>query len=163
MLTESLILAEFVADLHPGAGLIPEDPLARAHMRLFIDAVGPLVSAWWRFHRAYGSAGEVRDAVERLQAMLPAEEEATKGAFAVGKFSLADVAVVSFLARMRASIGNDWGTFPEGEGKSLWEEITAREGKFERFGRYVEVLFERQSFKKTFDEVSTFRTHETEL
>ena len=77
--------------------------------------------------------------------------------------SLADVAVVSFLARMRASIGNDWGTFPEGEGKSLWEEITAREGKFKRFGRYVEVLFERQSFKKTFDEVSTPRTHEAEL
>ena len=152
ILTESLVLAEFVADLHPSAQLLPVCPLKRARMRLFIDALPSLVSAWFAFHRAYGPVERLHDGIARVQDLLPAGGGEGPG-YAVGEYSLADVAITPFLARMRASVGNDWGTFPEGEGKKVWADMNDKQGKYARFAKYAERLLQRESFKKTLDEV----------
>ena len=46
-ITESLVLLEFVADLYPNAHLLPADPVQRARVRFFVEAVSTkLVPAW---------------------------------------------------------------------------------------------------------------------
>ncbi|RUS33737.1 thioredoxin-like protein [Jimgerdemannia flammicorona] len=36
-IAESLVIIELVADLYPGSGLLPADPIKRAEIRFFID------------------------------------------------------------------------------------------------------------------------------
>ena len=85
-------------------------------------------------------------ALEHVQALLP-----PGGGFAVGAFSVADVAVAPFLGRARVGLTNEIGAFPEGEGKKVWATITS--GRFARLAQYMDDLFARESFKATFDEV----------
>jgi len=54
-IAESLVMLEFVADLYPGSGLLPKDPVQRARVpvRFFIDAVAnkffpPYVAFFYR-------------------------------------------------------------------------------------------------------------------
>ena len=71
----------------------------------------------------------------------------------MGEYSVADVAITPFLARARVALLNEFGGYPEGEGKRVLEALTSGEGKFARFGRYFNDLLARESFKATFDEV----------
>lgn len=148
-LAESLVLVEFIADLFPHAKLLPDDPVKRAQARFFIDVVSTkLTPAWGAFvHR--GEPGDnLIKGVEAVQSLL-----APTG-FAVGEFSIADVALAPFLARIDIILKNELGAFPEGEGNRVLE--TLHSPAFARFQRYFEDLKARPSFQSTFDEVSLF-------
>ncbi|KAM5541896.1 hypothetical protein V8D89_004625 [Ganoderma adspersum] len=147
-LAESLILVEFVADLFPASNLLPADPVARARARFFVDAIGTkFTPAWHAYLQGKGTLDALYDAVAFLQGLLPEGE-----GFAVGAYSVADVAITPFLARARVALLNELGAYPEGEGKKVLETLTSGEGKFARFGKYFNDLLARESFKATFDE-----------
>ncbi|TFK79089.1 glutathione S-transferase C-terminal-like protein [Polyporus arcularius HHB13444] len=147
-LAESLVLVEFIADLYPNANLLPADPVLRAKARFFIDGVSTkLVPAWHNFLQGKGSVEDLYKAVEYLQEQLPAE-----GGFAVGQYSIADIAITPFLARARVGLINELGAYPEGEGKKVWEALSSGQGRLARFGKYITDLLNRDSFKATFDE-----------
>ncbi|KAI0360305.1 glutathione S-transferase C-terminal-like protein [Trametes cingulata] len=146
-LAESLILVEFVADLFPQSGLLPTDPVQRAKARFFIDGVSTkLVPAWHAYSQGKSPAEDLYKAVEHLQALLPEQ------GYAIGQYSIADVAITPFLARARITLLNDLGGYPEGEGPQVLEALTSGSGRFARFGKYFTDLLARESFKATFDE-----------
>ncbi|KAI0777796.1 hypothetical protein BD413DRAFT_602079 [Trametes elegans] len=146
-LAESLVLVEFVADLFPESGLLPTDPVLRAKARFFIDGVSTkLVPAWQAYSQGKGPLEDYYKAVEYLQGLLPAH------GFAVGQYSIADVAITPFLARARVALINDLGGYPEGEGPKVLEALSSGIGRFARFGKYFTDLLSRESFKATFDE-----------
>ena len=150
-IAESLVLVEFIADLFPSAGIFPADPVKRAQARFFIEGVSSkFVPAWFGVQFRNASVEDLYAALEYLQSLLPAES-----GFVVGEFSLADIAIATFLARMRITFLNDLGAYPEGEGPKIYAEITGS-GRFARLAKYQEDLFARESFKATFDEVRDF-------
>ncbi|KAI0765393.1 hypothetical protein C8Q74DRAFT_1050999 [Fomes fomentarius] len=144
-IAESLVLVELIGDLFPESGILPKDAVKRAQARFFVEGVSSkLIPAWYGYQMRNAPIDDFYKAVEYLQGLLPEQ------GFAVGEYSLADIAVTPFLARGRISLANDIGAFPVGEGKKVWETITT--GKFARFGTYIDDLFSRESFKATFDE-----------
>lgn len=121
----------------------------RAQARFFIEGVSAKLNpAWHNFLQGKGSVEEFYKAVEYIQALLPAED-----GFAVGQYSVADIAITPFLARARVALINELGAYPEGEGKKVWEALSSGQGRFARFGKYLADLLNRESFKATFDEV----------
>ena len=146
-LAESLVLIEFVNDLFPEAKLLPDDPVKRAKARFFIDAVSTkLTPALHGFQQRGGSEDDVIKAFEVIQSLL------SPTGFAVGEYSLADIAIAPFLARFDVSLRNELGNFPEGAGSAILE--TLRSPRFARLQKYFEDLKSRPSFQRTFDEVS---------
>ncbi|KAI0674660.1 thioredoxin-like protein [Trametes maxima] len=144
-IAESLVLVEFIADLFPKSGLLPADPVKRAQARFFIEGVsGKVVPSWIGYLLGKAPADDFYEAFEYIQGLLPAS------GFAIGDFSIADVAVAPFLARARVALLNDIGKYPEGEGRKVWETITT--GKFARLAKYAEDLAARESVNATFDE-----------
>ena len=141
------MLVEFVGDLFPSSGIVPADPVARAQARFFIEGVSSkFAPAYFGLQMRGAPAADLYAALEYIQALLPAE-----GGFAVGEYSMADIAITPFLARGRLSFLNDIGAWEAGEGPKIWETMTT--GKFARFAKYVDDLFARESFKATWDEV----------
>lgn len=95
--------------------------------------------------------------VEKLQDNIVATGGKKESGYAVGGgFTLADAVVVPFLARMEVTFSNDIGTYPEGEGKKLWETLTT-DPKYEVFQGYWGRIKELKSFQKTFDRVRASR------
>jgi glutathione S-transferase len=88
-------------------------------------------------------------AIEYIQELLPEE------GFAVGTWSIADAAVVPFLARAEVVLKNDIGKYEEGKGKTLWYKLET-DPKYARFRKYLADAKERDSFKETFYPVSFF-------
>ncbi|TBU36786.1 glutathione S-transferase C-terminal-like protein [Dichomitus squalens] len=156
-LAESLILVEFIGDLFPESGILPKDPVKRAQARFFIEGVSSkLFPAYLSFIvKNSGSEEDLIKALEYLQSLLPAE------GFVVGEHSLADIAIAPFLGRARIFLVNNIGKDPTaGEGAKIWDTITT--GKFARLGKYIDDLFQRESYKATFDEeviTARFRKH----
>lgn len=148
-LAESLILVEFVADLYPDSHLLPADPVQRARARFFIDAVSTkLLPAWGGLLHGTGGPETIQafvKAIEAIQGLLPAQ------GFAVGEYSIADVAITPFIARAHVMLENELGTYAPGEGKKVLE--TLQEPRFARFQKYSSDLQARPSFKATFDKV----------
>ncbi|KAI0654862.1 hypothetical protein C8Q70DRAFT_463241 [Cubamyces menziesii] len=144
-IAESLVLVEFVADLFPESGILPKDPVTRAKARFFIEGVSSkLIPAWYAYFLRNAPVEDFYNALKYVQSLLPEE------GFAVGEFSIADIAIAPFLARTRVSLLNEIGKYPEGDGKKVWAHITS--GDFARIAKYSEDLFARESFKATFDE-----------
>jgi len=153
-IAESLVLVEFIADLYPHAHLLPSDPVTRAKARFFIEVVSSkLVPAWNSFWRGTGGTAEgFLNAIEAVQSLLPKE------GFAVGDYSIADIAVTPFIARAQVCLKNEIGGYQKGEGKKVLDQLA--EPRFERFSKYWEELQARPNFKETFDEeyvVESFR------
>jgi glutathione S-transferase len=155
---ESLVILDFIADLFPSSTLLPKDPVERAKVRLFIDAVSN------KFYPAFAavvfsSAGDkAPEAFENLFAGIKALQELLPagGSFAVGnEFTLADISILPFVARGEVLLSNDFGPYPEGEGRKAWEKLET-DPSFARFMKYYKGLEERASFKKTFDAVSFY-------
>jgi glutathione S-transferase len=148
-ITESLVLLEFIADLYPDSGLLPEDPVERARVRFFIDAVStklfpPFAAFFYR--------GEAPDpfvaAVAEIQDLLPPAAQ-----FAVGDhFTIADAALAPFLGRWELYFRNDVGEFTEGTGPRLYEELFKSE-RFARLQKLYVNISSRESFKSSFDSV----------
>ncbi|KAK7038182.1 serine carboxypeptidase [Favolaschia claudopus] len=150
---ESLIISEFIADLYPACNLIPSDPVHRAKMRQFMDAVMTKYVAAYAGVLIHGKPfEELYTALEWLQNMLPSAEN-TAG-FAVGsgeEFTLADVAVATLFARMLIWMKMDLGAFEEGEGRKAYAYLHDS-GKFVRLLKQFEAVKARESWKKTYDE-----------
>ena len=146
-LNESLVITEFLADIFPAAGLIPADPVKRAQARIFISLVDKQL--WDAFKECCvmgKSPTLVVDVLRTLQSRLPEE------GFAVGEWSIADIAAAPFLARFVMLLENDLGKYPVGEGKKAFEAL--KQPEFGRIMRYLDDLKARPSFKATYDEVS---------
>ena len=123
--------------------------MKRARARFFVEGVSSkLVPAYVSyFLKQSQSTEDLYNALEYLQSLLPAQ------GFAAGEFSMGDIAIAPFLGRARIFLSNDLGQNRDAAvGEEVWETITT--GKFVRLGRYINDLFERESFKATFDEVS---------
>ncbi|KAJ7306213.1 glutathione S-transferase [Mycena albidolilacea] len=146
-IAESLILVEFVADLNPDCPILPKDPVERAKVRFFIDAVSNKFLPTYMGPVARGQPFEpFWDALEQLQALLPADKK-----YAVGdEFTAADIAIAPFLARMEVWLRNDIGAYKEGEGKKAAEYFFTGD-RFARLVKYFEDIKARDSFKATFD------------
>jgi hypothetical protein len=54
---------------------------------------------------------------------------------------------------MEATLGDDIDKYDVGEGRKVWSALM-EDQKYEKFARYWKTLKARESFKKTFDEVS---------
>jgi len=148
-ITESLVLLEFVADLYPDSGLLPKDPVERARVRFFIDAVSTKVFPPFA---AFFFRGESPDAfiaaVAEIQDLLPPAVQ-----FAVGDhFTIADAAIAPFLGRWEVHLRNDVGKFAEGTGPRVYEELFLSE-RFGRLQKYFANISSRESFKNSFDSV----------
>jgi hypothetical protein len=88
--------------------------------------------------------------VEEMQRMISNE-----GEYVMGKeFTIADICVAPALGRIWVALENDLGKYGVGEGRKVYEKLKGEE-KYERIRRYVDKIRERESFKSTFDEVST--------
>jgi len=152
-IAESLVLLEFIADLYPNANLLPKDPVLRAKARFFIDAVSV------KFNPAYfayvirenGILENLIKAFEDIQALLPPT------GFAIGEWSIADAALVPFVARLFVALENDTGAFAVGEGPKALEVITTSP-KLVRFQKYWQDASSRSNFTATFDKeyITTF-------
>jgi glutathione S-transferase len=149
-LAESLVLLEFVADLYPNSTLLPKDPVARAQARFFIDTVS---TKYALTHGAFMIRGEPVDkffeGVKAVQSLLPANSK-----YALGdEFTIADAAILPFIARAEIAMSNDIGKYPEGEGSKAYQKLST-DPEYARFWKYFNDLKTRESFKKTFDPVS---------
>ena len=147
-LNESLVLVEFIADLFPESGILPKDPVLRAKVRLFIDAVSNKFSP---ANAAVVYQGEDPEklvaALEQIQSLLPKE------GFAIGEFSAADIAIVPFLGRLKLLLENDLGGYPGGKGEGARILKLLQQPKLARFQQYWADLEARPSFVSTFAKV----------
>ncbi|TFK89258.1 thioredoxin-like protein [Polyporus arcularius HHB13444] len=142
-LTESMVIVEFLADLFPGK-LRPSDPVQLAYARLFIALFDTKVhEAFKGFFFLGAPVSDLLDQLEAIQARLP------ETGFAVGEFSIADVAAAPFLARIMLLLENDIGKYPVGEGKKAFEEL--QKPKFARLMKYIADLKARPSFRASYD------------
>ncbi|TRM59549.1 hypothetical protein BD626DRAFT_559498 [Schizophyllum amplum] len=130
---------------HP---LLPTDPVLRAKARYFAEAFSSRVSAHWYASCLNGEPfDKLFDGLESLQSLLPAE-----GKYAVGdEYTIADIAVTPFLARLEVALREDVGMFPIGEGPVGYKTLMTGP-RFSRLRDYFANLKARESFKKTFDE-----------
>lgn len=88
--------------------------------------------------------------LEALQSLLPEDKT-----YAVSNdYTIADIAITPFLARLEVTLKNDLGAYKEGEGKKAWEVYQS--DKFAKIRKYFENIKGRASFKATFDEVSFY-------
>ena len=148
-IAESLVLLELVADLYPNSGLLPKDPVERARVRFFIDAVSTKLQAPFA---AFLYRGEAPDAliaaIAEIQELLPPNPTAVR--FAVGEqFTIADAAFAPFIARWDLLLRNDIGKFAEGAGLRVYQELFKSE-RFARLQKYYENISSRESFKDSF-------------
>jgi glutathione S-transferase len=152
-LTESNILCEFIADLYPDSHLFPSSPVDRAKARFFIDLVTNTFAPSFRnFVRGSTPLEPIYDAVLQVQDHIA-------GTYALGeRFTIADVCVAPFIARMEIALGNDIGLYEPGLGKGVWEKIS-EEPRYEKFRTYWANLRQRESFRKTFNEVRLLIAH----
>lgn len=102
VLTESLVVAEYVADRFPDANLLPESPEDRARMRLFGEICGSSSFSYFGVLKAGGKGGDGYDeavasfaeGLEKAEAFLRAtssNDDGDDGPFLFGdRFTLAE-------------------------------------------------------------------------
>ncbi|KAH9051930.1 hypothetical protein EDB87DRAFT_629108 [Lactarius vividus] len=146
-IAESLVILEFIADLYPDSGLLPKDPVERARVRFFIDAVSTKASPpFFAFYLRGESPDAFIAGVAEIQELLPPAAQ-----FAVGDhFTIADAAIAPFLNRWDLLFRNDLGRFAEGTGSRVYKELFETE-RFARLQKYYANISSRDSFKNSFD------------
>lgn len=151
-LAESLILDEFVADLAPNSGLLPSDPVGRAHARFFIDTVSTkFVPGYVSFVMRGESPDTLLAGFQAVQDLLPKE-----GGFALGgsQFTIADAALLPFLGRAELLLRTGVGKYQATEGKKIYKQLF-EDQEFARLQKYFKDATQRESWK-TFYTVSDF-------
>lgn len=152
-----MVLIEFVADLMPNTSLMPSDPVSRARVRFFMDAVSQKIIPGYISFILKGEAPEtLYSALSDIQDLLSSEEE---GSFAVpgGKWTIADACVVPYLSRFDLYLQNEYGLYEEGMGKKVHKEIFEGE-RFRKLSKYYKEMTARESWKKTYKPVSPTQT-----
>ena len=148
-LAESRVILQFIAELYPESGLLPNDPVERAKVLFFMDTVdrhfdGPGIE--WRVGRTESYEGYLKG-VEMVQGLLP-----ESGEFAVGdRYTIADACIAPLLSRLKVTCETDIGRFQVGQGHKLGEEL--KTPKFAKFMRYAQTMLERPSLRDSNDEV----------
>lgn len=128
---------------------MPKDPVARAKVRFFIDAVHTKIESATIAFIARGESPEsLYKAYEELQELIVKDG----GKFAVGdEFTIADAAFLPLLAMAEAATAHDIGGYAKGEGpKAL---AVFRSPKYSKLWSYFQALKTRKAFKDTFNEV----------
>ncbi|KAJ2379029.1 hypothetical protein IW150_000421, partial [Coemansia sp. RSA 2607] len=106
ILTESLIIAEYVADQFPAAEMLPTSALARAKLRLFLQLFSTnIISAYYRVIRATTENMQVEkqkllEGVQEVSRALEKHwgEQDNEGPFWLGnRFTFVEVATASFI------------------------------------------------------------------
>ncbi len=101
---ESLVILEYLEDRWPEHPLLPPDPLGRARARLLYErvtaALAPHLLKLARGSDAEKGAAEqaVRDALRALEPEVP------EAGFLAGPFSIADIALAPFVAKLPARL-----------------------------------------------------------
>ncbi|KAF9093301.1 hypothetical protein BGX29_002383 [Mortierella sp. GBA35] len=154
VILESLIVAEYIADLHPEAGLIPKDPLQLAQSRYLIHHWGARTQP--AFFKATITLDPVESAKAREEIIAELEKvdvllrkavrtsEDKEGPFFLGaKFTFADLALASFLTRIYLV-----GAYqPEGI-EHEFEETLKNNKNLQRFREWREAISQRPTVQK---------------
>ncbi|KAG8216335.1 hypothetical protein J3R82DRAFT_6408 [Butyriboletus roseoflavus] len=145
-LVESLVLVEFVASLFPEANLIPKDLVLRAQTRFFIEVVSSkFVPAFKKFLVRGEGYEDLLTCAETIQNILPAT-----GSYAMGnQYTIADIAITPFIARLKIASANEIGKFPFGQGSEFLSVLTGE--RYAKFHAYAARLLDRQSHQATFN------------
>ncbi|PVU85834.1 hypothetical protein BB559_006797 [Furculomyces boomerangus] len=151
ILVESLIIAEYLCDLYPKFGLMPESPLDRYKVRIFIDYFGSnLLSSPYVLLRN----GDNEDKHAKLEEIVKNLHELNRrlvecspeGPFFLGeRFTLADIATFPFIERLYMAT------------KMFGLSIDNIPG-LERFYQWTDAVRNRPSYKSTvasYDELVT--------
>jgi len=142
-LAESMVIVEFLANVFPESEILPKDPLLCAKARFFAEVSRGAVPPLFAFARKGESLETLEQELEKLQNLLP---DNTK--FAVSDdFTIADIAVAPFIARLEVWIDNEIGVFNTTKGK---EFAATLDEKFAKFMKYYNNIKARESMKKTF-------------
>ncbi|KAJ8521788.1 hypothetical protein ONZ45_g1562 [Pleurotus djamor] len=156
-LAESIAILEFINEIAPDAKLLPATPKERAKTRSCMQFVMTRVQPI--FYQALMRQGSMRDIIQVLKELqyflpeVPAEGEETTKKFVGGEsFSLGDAVVSAWVVRMNFFLGNDIGSWPEGEGVKLQEEILSSE-ELVKFQSYRKTLLSRPAVTETFSQV----------
>jgi len=105
ILPESEVINEYLEERYPEPALLPEDPAARALVRLRIERFdNALGDAYYAFRR------EEEGAVERLANCLSFIERHVAGS--ADGYDLADIAYAPWLIRLRDLLGFDLTPYP---------------------------------------------------
>ncbi|CAD6889112.1 unnamed protein product [Tilletia controversa] len=149
---ESAVIANYVAEVYPESGLLPDDPLQRARVRYVIERALQLIL------RNYPSAVFKREA-EGVNALYSSLEQVEKlfnsisatGPFIFGdKLTLADIATAPFLARIVAVTDPNLGLISsELISPSIPERVQT---ELPRLREFLDAVKARPSWKDTFDE-----------
>ncbi|KAI0671839.1 thioredoxin-like protein [Trametes maxima] len=141
-LTESLALLEYLADIYPEAKLLPSNPILRAKARSFTMLYQTHVSE--PFLQTFFSAkpcDALLAALEQLQGTLP------PNGFAAGEWSIADAAVIPFLARLFLYLEVGMGKYGKEDDDRMRTALFSE--RFARLRRYHDDARQRPSFEKT--------------
>lgn len=131
--------------MYPDSGLLPKDPVQRARVRFFINA---LSNKLYAPYVAFSSRGESPD--KFIEAVAEIQELLSPGGFAVGdRFTIADAAIAPFLGRWELLFRNDVGRWAKGAGPRVHEVLFQSE-RFGRLQEYFAKISSRQSFKNSF-------------
>ncbi|KAH7882252.1 hypothetical protein F5I97DRAFT_333579 [Phlebopus sp. FC_14] len=145
-ITESHVILEFIADVFPSSQLLPSDPVSRAHVRFFMDAIknvdGPALDF---FYGTSGAYEKLLNGLEAIQKLLPDE-----GEFAVGEhYTIADASLTPILYFVVVLAKTNAGKFDPELGTKLAEEL--RSEKLAKLRKYGKGMMERENFKKAVD------------
>lgn len=106
VITESLVVTDYLAESYPDAGLIPSSSADRATMRLFSELCGSSSFSYWNILRARGDDEKFKSALEEFkQGLVNAnafleKKGAPRGPFLFGEqFTLAECNTAPFIQR----------------------------------------------------------------
>ncbi|KIY65402.1 hypothetical protein CYLTODRAFT_432235 [Cylindrobasidium torrendii FP15055 ss-10] len=145
---ESLVLLQLIPELFPDAStLIPKDPIVLAKARLFIESFSST------FVPAYAALFSGQEGAEKLKAamktVIQARQQEGNRKYAVSdEFTIADAAVVPFIARAELLFSKDLTKAGGSRGSEFIAEAKV-DASLKPFWDYYALLKERESFKST--------------
>ncbi|PVU95907.1 hypothetical protein BB559_002568 [Furculomyces boomerangus] len=156
ILVESLIISEYLSELYPQAGLMPEDPFDKYRIRIFIEnfSANLQTSPYVLLRNGdndskHAKLNELVNKLHQLNKLLM--ESSPEGPFFLGeKFTLADIATFPFIERLFMAA------------KLLGMSIENISG-LERFYQWSDAIRNRPSYKSTvasYDELAaSYKRH----